>query len=68
MLLVGDIVAFPGRDLGPGSKYRSTPRVQLWEDTMCTYFEDGSWEEVNLLDVPNAKALGRGQNDAACVL
>ena len=65
MLFVGDMISFPGRDLGPGSKYRSIPRVQLWEEIMCTYFEGGSWEEVNTLDVCYAKA---NQNDPACDL
>jgi hypothetical protein len=37
-----------GRDLGPKSRYRSVPRVRLWEETMCTYFEGGNWEEVRV--------------------
>mmetsp|Transcript_38736 Transcript_38736/g.62447 ORF Transcript_38736/g.62447 Transcript_38736/m.62447 type:complete len:157 (+) Transcript_38736:129-599(+) len=37
------------RDLGPGSTYRSDPDVQMWEETMSTFFEGGSWEELEEL-------------------
>eukprot|EP00802_Teleaulax_amphioxeia_P030497 Tamp_33107.p1 GENE.Tamp_33107~~Tamp_33107.p1 ORF type:complete len:210 (+),score=20.44 Tamp_33107:83-631(+) len=37
------------RDLGPGSQYRANERVRLWEETMCTYFENASWEQLEEL-------------------
>mmetsp|Transcript_7364 Transcript_7364/g.18386 ORF Transcript_7364/g.18386 Transcript_7364/m.18386 type:complete len:154 (-) Transcript_7364:586-1047(-) len=36
-----------GRDLGPGSPYRSVARVREWEELMCTMFEGGGWEPMD---------------------
>ena len=32
------------KDLGPGSLYRSNPRVGEWEGLMDSFFEQGGWD------------------------
>jgi hypothetical protein len=34
---------------GGRSEYRANRRVREWEELMCTFFETGSWEQLEEL-------------------
>ncbi|KAJ1489633.1 hypothetical protein T484DRAFT_1885406 [Baffinella frigidus] len=49
MYIEADAQLDMGKDLGAGSDYRSNRRVKEWEELMNTFFETGSWEQLQEL-------------------